>query len=61
MTHHNYHKVAGVIFLLIAIAHLLRALTVTPVAFGTIFIPMWFSWVVVIVAGYLSYRGLKNQ
>lgn len=61
MTHQNYHKVAGTVFLIVALVHLWRVLTMTPVAFGTFFIPFWASWIAVLLAGYLSYLGLKKR
>ena len=61
MTHQNYHKTAGIVFLLVALVHLWRVLSSMPVAFGTFFVPMWWSWVAVLVAGYLSYLGLSKK
>jgi hypothetical protein len=61
MTHQNYHKFAGIIFLIVALVHLWRILTAMPVAFGTAFVPMWASWAAVIIAGYMSYAGLRRK
>ena len=50
---------AGIIFLLIALLHLLR------VAFGWDAIlegwtvPMWVSWVAILIAAYLAYQGFR--
>ncbi len=54
-------KVSGVIFLIIALVHLWRIINVIPVAFGTSFVPMWLSWLAVLVGGYLSYMALKKR
>ena len=52
--------VAGVIFLLIALGHLLRiVLGVTFVVHGSS-VPMWASGLAAIVMGYLAYEGLKH-
>ena len=61
MSHQNYHKLAGTVFLIVALVHLWRVLTATPIAFGTWFVPAWLSWVAVLLAGYLSYMGLKKR
>ncbi|MHB1330705.1 MAG: hypothetical protein ACYCY6_01925 [Minisyncoccota bacterium] len=61
MSHQNYMKVSGVLFLAIALVHLWRVINVTPVAFGTSFIPMWASYIAIVVGGYLSYHALKKR
>lgn len=47
----------GIIFLFVAIVHLVRIAFGFPLALGTVVVPMWVSWVGVIVAGYLSYAS----
>lgn len=54
-------KVSGVVFLVVALVHLWRVINVTPIAFGTTFVPMWASYVAIVVAGYLSYHALKRK
>ena len=50
---------AGVLFLLIALGHLLR------IVFGLLFVvqgvsvPMWASAIAVVIAGFLAYHGLR--
>lgn len=61
MSHQNYQKVTGFIFLLIALVHLWRIFNHLPVAYGTHFIPMGWSWVGVVVGGYLASQGLKKR
>lgn len=57
MSHRTFSLIAGVVFLLIALGHLVR------VALGAIFvvegiaIPMWPSILVVILFGYLAFQG----
>jgi hypothetical protein len=49
--------ISGVLFLLIALAHLTRLAFGIDIALGTFEIPLWLSWVGVIVTGYLSYAS----
>lgn len=55
------HKVAGVVLGLAALAHLYRAVTGTDLTYGTTTIPMWASWLAIVVAGYLSYALLTAK
>ena len=60
MKQHAFTLTAAVIFLLIALGHVLRiVLGVTFVVHGTS-IPMWASGLAAIVMGYLAYEGLKQ-
>jgi hypothetical protein len=59
MSQHAFLLTAGVMFLLIALGHLLRILfSITFVVDGTP-IPMWPSGLAVVVMGYLSYQSLR--
>lgn len=49
--------VAGIIFLAVAIAHLLRLALGVTILFGTFALPAWLSWMGVIVTAYLSYAS----
>jgi hypothetical protein len=57
MDHKTFSVVAGVIFALVALLHLLRIYMGWPVVIGSWTVPMWVSWIV--VAGGLSYFGLS--
>jgi len=48
--------VASAIFGLIALLHLLRSVFSWPAVIGTFNVPVWFSYVAVVVAGYLSWQ-----
>jgi uncharacterized integral membrane protein len=61
MSQKKYNTVTGLIFLAVAIMHLFRVMNGTPVNFGSISIPLWVSWLGVLVAGFLSYQGLKHN
>ena len=58
MDHKSFHSIAGVIFLAIAILHLVRIVYGWDAVIDKFEVPMWVSYVVVAVAGYLSYSGL---
>lgn len=57
MSQHTFSLAAGIVFLLISLAHLAR------IAFGVSFVvrdisvPMWVSVIAVAVSGYLAYEG----
>ena len=59
MTQRTFSKVAGVIFLLIAILHALRLAYGWPAVIGGWAVPMWLSWAALIIAGYLAYQGFR--
>lgn len=51
--------VAGAVFAIVALLHLLRIFAGWPVLIGSWAAPMWLSWIAVIVAGGLSCFGLS--
>ena len=60
MNQSTYMKVTGIIFLVIAVLHLYRAIYSLPTIIGDFSIPVAASWIGVIIAGFLAYRGLKG-
>ena len=59
MSHRTFSLIVGVVFLLIAIGHLVRvALGATFIVEG-VAIPMWPSLLVVILFGYLGFEGFR--
>ncbi len=54
LKHKTIHLVAAVIFALIALLHLLRLVYSIPVIFGTWQVPVWLSFIAVLVGGYLA-------
>lgn len=50
-------SITGVVFLVVALAHLLRLMFGLQVILGGFEIPMWLSWAGVLVAAYLSYAS----
>lgn len=57
MTHKSYTLIVSVIFVVIAILHLLRIVFRWDVMIGGWLVPQWVSWVAVIFAAYLGYEG----
>jgi hypothetical protein len=59
MSQHAFELVAGVVFLLIALGHLLRVVfSVSFVVYG-VSVPMWASGIAVVIMGYLAYEAFR--
>ncbi len=59
MSQRAFELVAGVVFLLIALGHLLRVVFgVSFVVYG-VSLPMWASGIAVVIMGYLAYEGFR--
>jgi len=54
-----FFVLAGVIFALVALLHALRIYMGWSVVIGSWTAPMWLSWIALVVAGGLSYFGLR--
>lgn len=59
MNQKTLNTVAGAIFALVALAHVLRIVMGWSVMVGSWAVPMWVSWVAFLVAGGLSYFALS--
>jgi Mn2+/Fe2+ NRAMP family transporter len=59
MDRKTYLVVAGVIFTLVALFHLVRIYMEWPVIIGDWSVPKWVSWVALIVAGFLAIVGFR--
>jgi hypothetical protein len=59
MNQRSFSLLAGIIFIIIALLHLLRIIYgwEAVIAGGTV--PMWLSWVALVIAGYLGYEGFR--
>ncbi len=57
----KYVVVSGVIFGLVAVAHVVRALGQVPVQLGSSAIPIWASWVAAVVAGALCVWAFRAK
>ncbi len=58
MRRETFCIVAGVIFAVVALLHLLRLYMDWPVVIGDWSAPMWVSWIALVVAGILAIWGL---
>ena len=61
MNRRSYRTVSGLVFGLIAVLQLIRAVTQTPVQIGTTAIPVGASWVAVVVAGALVVWAFRTR
>ena len=59
MTPRNFSLTAAIIFAVIALVQLARAIFGWPVTIDAYAVPLWFSWATFIVAAGLSYCGWK--
>lgn len=58
MTAKNFSLLAALIFAVVAVLQLIRAVSGAPVTIGTaISIPLWASWVACVVAAILAWSG----
>ena len=56
-----YMTVTAALFLVVAIAHLLRIIFGWQVEIGRLSIPFWVSWLAVLVAAGLAYFGFRQH
>ena len=59
MSQKIFSVVAGLVFLLIAIMHGLRLAFTWEVVLNGWSVPMWVSWLALVIAGFLAFEGLK--
>lgn len=59
MSHRTYELLSGVLFLFIAIAHMVRVMLRTAIVAEGIHIPVWWSAVAVVISGYLAWQGIR--
>ncbi len=59
MSHRNYLLIVGVVFSLIALAHLLRIALAATVVVEGIAVPLWASIPAAILMSYLSFEGFR--
>jgi len=56
-----YVSVSGVIFGVVAVAHVYRAITGSPIMLGSSAVPIWVSWVAALVAGALCVWAFRSR
>ena len=59
MSQKTFTIIASVIFGVVALFHVLRIFLGWPAVIGGWMVPMWFSWIGLVVAGGLSYFGIN--
>jgi hypothetical protein len=59
MDRKTFFIVAGIIFALVALVHLARIYMGWPVVIGDWSVPIWVSWIGLVVAGGLAIFGLR--
>ena len=57
----TFHRVAGLVFAVVAIAHAYRAALSLPLQVGSASVPVWASWAAAILAGLLSVWGFRSR
>ncbi len=60
MNQKTYSQLSGVIFIIIALLHLARILWSWNAQIGGWTVPLWISWVALVVAAYLGWQGFKH-
>jgi hypothetical protein len=55
----TYNIVTGALFLIIAVLHLLRVIFGWQARIGGLDIPLWASWLAILVSGGLAYCGFR--
>ena len=59
MDQRTYNIVTAALFLIIAVLHLLRVILGWPARIGGLDIPVWASWLALVVTGGLAYFGFR--
>ena len=59
MDQKTFVLLAGVVFAIVALAHLLRIFMDWPIVIDTWTVPMWLSWIALVIAGGLGFFGLR--
>jgi len=57
----NYRLVSGIVFGVVAILQLVRAISEWPVQIGSFAVPVSFSWVAFVVAGALCVWAFRSK
>ena len=59
MTQRTFSLITATLFSLIALGHALRLLRGWHVTIGDIVVPVWISWIGLVIAVYLAYQGFR--
>ncbi len=61
MEQRTYNTLTAMLFLIIALLHLLRIILGWPAQIGGVDIPLWASWLALVVTGALAYFGFRQN
>jgi hypothetical protein len=61
MTPRDFALLAAVVFAIMALLQLIRAVSGWPIVLGTTVIPLWLSWIAFLVLGGLSVLGFTSR
>ncbi len=61
MSKNTFQLLAGVIFLIVALAHAVRLIFKWEVIIAGWQVPMWLSAIAAVIAAYLAYEGLRMR
>ena len=56
-----YNTITAVVFLIVGVLHLLRIIFGWPAQIGGLNIPIWASWLAVLVTGALAWFGFRQN
>lgn len=59
MNHKTYSQLTGAIFIIIALLHLGRIIWGWSAVIGGWTVPLWASWIALVVGAYLGWQGLR--
>lgn len=57
----RYSLVSGAVFGIVAIAQAIRSIMQWPVQIGPLNVPLWFSWIAVVIAGSLCVWAFRSM
>lgn len=61
MQQKTFHKIVGIFFSIAGLIHLMRIVMGWEAVLGTFVVPMWVSYCVVALAGFLAYQAFKTR
>ncbi len=61
MTQKNFNTIAGTIFLIVSVVHVLRLLLGWDFIIGSWHTPLWVSWAGLAIAGFLAYAAFSKK
>lgn len=59
MSQQSFSRTAGIVFSLVALAHILRVVFHSDWIVEGIAIPFWVSWIAILIAAFLAYEGFR--